>query len=135
MKKLLIGLLIFLILFLGCVYIVIPAGITVSLITSINASINSTQRYLSDKAVRIKWWPGNDTANEINPGNNISFYRGYNFMIPHYLSNSTIILITRNNKDINSSVILFDLQLIQHLFNGNVNLKQALIQLKKYNSM
>src|SRR5215212_9700811 len=105
MKKWLIGLLIILILFFICAYIFIPSTITVSSITSVNASINSSQRYLSDKPDRIKWWPGNDIVNQANPGNNISFYKGHYFKIPHHLTNSIIVVITRNNNDINSSII------------------------------
>jgi effector-binding domain-containing protein len=131
MKKLLIGLLIFLILFLGCIYILIPARITVTSITTVSASINSTQRYLSDKPDRIKWWPGNDNVSKADLESNISFYRGYNFKIPHHLSNSTIVLITKDSNDINSSIIFIKLTIDTTLIQWQYNFQTSINPIKR----
>jgi effector-binding domain-containing protein len=131
MKKILIGLFTFLILVLGCVYILIPARITVASITTVSASINSTQRYLSDKPDRIKWWPGNDTVSKADLENNISFYKDYYFKIPHHLSNSTIVLITKNSKDINSTMIFIKLTIDTTLIQWQYNFQTSLNPIKR----
>ncbi len=109
MKKFLIGSLVLLLLSLVCVYLVIPPKITVSSIATVNANVNSAQRYISDKPGRSKWWPRNGTIGLANTKHNISSYEGFNFQIPLNLFNASTIFITGNNKDINSSITFLKL--------------------------
>ena len=65
MKKILIAILLLLLASLMAIYVLIPSNIKVSKVLAINCSINAGTRFIMDTTQWNKWWPTQDTNQQL----------------------------------------------------------------------
>jgi effector-binding domain-containing protein len=66
MKKILIAILLLLLAGLMAIYVLIPSNIKVSKVLAINCSINAGTRFIMDTTQWTKWWPTQDTNQQLD---------------------------------------------------------------------
>jgi hypothetical protein len=98
MKKIIIGFIVFVLLFMGGVYLFIPNIIKLKSSTGINTTRTGLNRMLLDKANVAKWWPGKIS--------NDSFYLN-DFVYTIRNSNITVMPIFIADKNVTISTSLF----------------------------
>lgn len=106
MKKLVIGFFAIIVMLVLTAFIFIPANLTVSLNSIMNANQTATYRVLGDNENWPGWWPGllkfQDTVK--TP---VSFnYKGNNYKVTKKLFNALEIGITNSNQKLNSRIFI-----------------------------
>jgi hypothetical protein len=66
MKKILIAILLLLLAGLIAIYVLIPSNIKVSKVLAVNCSINAGTRFIMDTSQWTKWWPTQDTNQQLD---------------------------------------------------------------------
>lgn len=108
MKKIFIGVFIFLFLIVVSIFFLIPNQLIVSKIVIAKANQSSVFRLLSDKNKWPQWWPGTVRA----PSNgNYLHYNGFDYQLAELLYNRLRITIVNNNTPITSYISLIPIHL------------------------